>query len=262
MKCVFKDATLAKKIISAISTDISLINFEFSPDGLKLQAVNNGHTDMRELVLCSNFFAEYECVEDIVLGLNMDLVQKFMNMAGTNDVVTWSSNGNSFGIVVDDIKNGYPTCISMSLVDIDQDQLNIPTDVEWDVHIRVASTLFRQWITRSKLLEGTFDLCIGRESIRIEISDDLSNSISMEQRVPALMANIVASSPTFLNISKKISSKEIDVMGDLIKCAPGIDIQYGKDKETGIEMPVCCMSHFGEGSYIRLWIATMIEDDE
>ena len=56
MKCSFKDSNLLKRIINALSKDLTLVNFNFTDDGLKINAMNDSHTDMRDFFLHHTFF--------------------------------------------------------------------------------------------------------------------------------------------------------------------------------------------------------------
>jgi hypothetical protein len=257
MKCVFKDATLLKKIISALSKDLDLVNFVFDENGLKINSMNDSHTDMRDFYLHKTFFAEYECVSHETLGVNVTLLKKFINTAGAKDVVSWKTSETTLVVSVQDLSTlGTITDWTLRLVDFEHETLIIPDDVEWDVHVRVGTVLFRQWISKSKLIDGHFTLEIIKGNvINIRVLSDLMD-MKISQPVPSVMAQIVKSKPDFVSMEKSVSSKEIECLDMLIQCAPGVDIMYEKD------MAVCCTSYLDTESYVRLWIAPMLTEDD
>lgn len=257
MKCTFKDSALLKKIINALSKDLTLVNFLFSDDGLKINAMNDSHTDMRDFFLHHTFFGSYACGEPEVLGVNVNLLQKYINTAGPRDVVEWETSSTALKITVrTDNENCCCTEWTLRLVDFEEAALNIPSEVSWDCHVRVGTALFRQWIYKSRLVEGNFSLEIVKDKeINVRVRSDLTD-LHLCQPLPTLMANMVASTPVFTTMEKTIASKETDCLDAIIQCAPGVDILYSD------EMPMCCVSHLDDNSYIKLWIAPIMGDDE
>jgi proliferating cell nuclear antigen PCNA len=257
MKCVFKDAAVLKKIIAALSKDLTLTNFVFTTDGLTVNAMNNSHTDMRELVLKKNFFAEYECGEPETVGINIDILKKFVNTAKPRDTVSWATSQTNIVINVQEPdENKSCTEWTMKLVDFDQETLNIPDDIQWDCHVRIGSALFRQWISKTKLLEGNFTIkVIKDQEIVVSVNSDLAD-VKIAQKIPSVMAHTVSCSDTFIMSDKCIGSKEVDALDFLIQCSGGVDICFESD------MPLVCTSYLDTESYIRLWIAPMLGEEE
>ena len=69
MKCTFKDSNLLKKIINALSKDLTLVNFKFDINGLKINAMNDSHTDMRDFYLYFTF-------SNHMSAINRTMIQK------------------------------------------------------------------------------------------------------------------------------------------------------------------------------------------
>lgn len=261
MKCTFKDSALLKKIISALSKDLTLVNFKFDTNGLKINAMNDSHTDMRDFYLYFTFFESYECDkpddDPEVLGINVNLLQKYINTAGPRDVVEWETSSTALKITVRTTnENCCCTEWTLRLVDFEEVALNIPSEVSWDCHVRVGTPLFRQWIYKSRLVEGNFSLEIIKEKeINVRVRSDLTD-LHLCQPLPTMMATMVSSTPVFTSMEKTIASKETECLDAIIQCAPGVDILYSD------EMPMCCVSHLDENSYVKLWIAPIMGDDE
>ena len=262
MNCVFADPNILKRIVAALSKDLGLVNFYFDESGLKINAMNDSHTDMREFVLDQSFFMTYTCVQPIVIGVNITVLNMFIKTAGLKDTIIWNCKPEPtiMTILIQDAsENKTSTEFALKLIDFEEDALSLPQDIEWDCHFRIGTALLRQWISKSKLIDG--NVCLGIEKgkeIKVEVKSDTMGTISIKQPIPSVMAQMVQSTPTFTRTEKILSSKEADCLDVLIQCSPGVDIQY----ETS--MPICCTSYLDKDkkSYVRLWIAPMSNEEE
>jgi len=257
MKCVFKDAVVLKKILATLSKELSLANLMFTPDGLYVNAMNNSHTDMRELSLKKNFFAQYTCDTSQTIGVSIDILKKFVSTAKPQDIVSWTITDTTIVINIQEPdENKSCTNWTLKLVELDQENLTIPSDTQWDCHLRIGSALLKQWISKAKLLEGNFTMQVTKDQeILVTVHSDTAD-VAIAQKIPSVLAHTVQTSETFTTIAKCISLKEVECIETLIQCSGGIDICFES------EMPLCCTSHLDTESYIRLWIAPIIGDEE
>lgn len=264
MNCVFADPTVFKKIIAALSKDLSLVNFHFNEEGLKINAMNDSHTDMREFVLDSTFFVSYICDKPLVLGINVTVLNTFVKTAGSKDTITWQYSDeavekNLIMTVQDASENKTCTKFFIKLIDFEEDALSLPDTIDWDCHFRVGTALLRQWISKAKLIDGNIGISITKgKEISINVKSDSMGNIQINQPIPSVMAQMVKSSPDFITQEKRISSKEAECLDVLIQCSPGVDIQFENN------MPMSCTSYLDKDkkSYVRLWIAPLIIEEE
>lgn len=262
MNCVFADPNVLKKIIAALSKDLSLVNFYFDDSGLKINAMNDSHTDMREFVLDKTFFVSYTCLQSQVLGINVSLLNTFIKTAGLKDTIIWNYKLNETimtMVIQDASENKTCTEFTLKLINYEEDSLSLPEHVSWDCHFRIGTALLRQWIAKSKLIDGNILIGITKgKDIAIQVKSDSMGEINIKQNIPSVMAQMIQSTPEFTCQEKIISAKEADCLDTLIQCSPGVDIQF----ETN--MPVCCTSYLDQDmkSYVRLWIAPLMGEDE
>lgn len=262
MNCVFADPNILKRIVAALSKDLGLVNFYFNENALKINAMNDSHTDMREFVLDKSFFVSYTCEKPLVIGVNITILNTFIKTAGMKDTITWDCNPEPtiMSILVQDAsENKTSTTFTLKLIDFEEDALSLPEDIAWDCHFRIGTALLRQWIAKSKLIDGNvgFKIEKGKE-ITMEVKSETMGTIQIKQPIPSVMAQMIQSTPEFTLQEKIISAKEADCLDMLIQCSPGVDIQF----ETS--MPVCCTSYLDKDmkSYVRLWIAPLMEEED
>ena len=261
MNCTFKDPNLIKKIVDALASGVEILNLYVTANGINVTATNATNTDLRQLVLQPTWFESFTCTHDCVLGVNMPLLQKFMGTAGPKDKITWFHNEGSrfFNITIEGA--GESKSIkdwTLFLVDFDADALTPPPNPTFNVSFRVSTVLVSEWIKDCKIIMGNIDFGIEKDKhITIKSESDIGQ-FEHKHTIPSVMATVYQSEPDFTAEKQRISNKEADHLNTMIKCAPGVDLQFHPS------MPLCATSYLDaeQTSFIRLWIAPMANDDE
>lgn len=261
MNCTFKDPNLIKKIVDALESGVEILNLYVSTTGINVTATNSCHTDLRQLVLEAAWFESFTCTRDCVLGVNMPLLKKFMSTAGPKDKITWYHTEGSrfFNITIEG--GGESKSIkdwTLFLVDFDEDALAPPPNPTFNVSFRVSTVLVSEWIKDCKIIMGNIDFGIEKDKhITIKSESDIG-VFEHKHAIPSVMANVYQAEPSFTSERQRISNKEADHLNTMIKCAPGVDLQFHPS------MPLCATSYLDseQNSFIRIWIAPMAADDD
>jgi hypothetical protein len=260
MNCIFADPTTINKIIDALADGVETLNLYCTKSGINVAATNACHTDMREVNLEQGFFKSYQCTADIVLGVHMPTLKKFMHTAGSQDIITWSTHtsGRLLCITIEDTgENKSVTNWDLKLIEYDEEALAPPPNPAFRVGFRVSTVLVSTWLNKCKILGGNVKLGITKgKHITIEATSDMG-AFKHCQPIPSVMATVFQQAPDFTEESQTISSKEAEYLSTLIKCAPGIDLQIDPN------LPLTATSYLDaeQTSFFRLWIAPMATDD-
>lgn len=67
-------------------------NFDCSPSGFSLQAMDSSHVSLVALLLEAEGFEHYRCDRPISMGMNLTNVSKMLKCSGNDDIVTIKAN--------------------------------------------------------------------------------------------------------------------------------------------------------------------------
>jgi proliferating cell nuclear antigen len=83
-----KSAALLKKILESIKDLVTDGNFDCSPAGIALQAMDSSHVSLVAMLLRKDGFQSFRCDRTIPLGISLISMYKILKCAGNNDSVT------------------------------------------------------------------------------------------------------------------------------------------------------------------------------
>jgi len=84
-------ASLLKKILESLKDLVTDANFDCSPTGVALQAMDSSHVSLVSMLLQQEGFEKYRCDRGIQLGINLNSMSKILKCAGNDDSVTIKS---------------------------------------------------------------------------------------------------------------------------------------------------------------------------
>ena len=79
---------LLKKVLEAIKDLVSDANFDCSPTGFSLQAMDSSHVSLVAMQLRSDGFEHYRCDRNLNMGLNLTNMAKMLKCASNEDIIT------------------------------------------------------------------------------------------------------------------------------------------------------------------------------
>lgn len=73
-------SSILKVVADLLAHHCEQATFNFGPDGLKIQSLDSCHVALLELIFHDKFFAEYKCLEDTRLGVNLQALSRALSM--------------------------------------------------------------------------------------------------------------------------------------------------------------------------------------
>ena len=86
---------LLKKVLEAMKDLVNDANFDCSPTGFSLQAMDSSHVALVSLLLRSEGFEHYRCDRNVSMGMNLNNMAKMLRCAGNDDIVTLKADDGS-----------------------------------------------------------------------------------------------------------------------------------------------------------------------
>ena len=76
------------QILEATKELVTDANFDCSPTGFSLQAMDSSHVSLVALNLRSDGFDHFRCDRNISMGMNLNNMAKMLKCAGNDDTIT------------------------------------------------------------------------------------------------------------------------------------------------------------------------------
>jgi len=231
--------------------------------------MDNSHVSVVELQIPSTWFSEYECNENLTLGVHVGILAKILASKDKSQILTIVYNGDnnsdnleihftSSTIVESDKKTKitdvkiYDTHFEIPLVDIESDQIEIPP-IDYAAEFSLSSLNFSNIVSQLKLFGDTMDIeCSeekiilysrgvenGKMSVEIDIDDLTEFSINEgEQLCLSFALNYLHNICAFYKLAKEIELKVCN------------------------EYPLCAGYSLGDNAILRFYLAPKISDNE
>lgn len=161
-----KEAHILKRILDSLKDLVNEVNFDCSPSGISLQAMDSSHVSLVSLMLRQDGFDFFRCDKNLRIGINLANMAKILKCANNEDMVTLKVHFSFFYIssrkltllqaedTPDSItflfesQNGDKVSdFDLKLVEIDSEQLGIP-DQEYMSTVKMVCCLlfmFKRW---------------------------------------------------------------------------------------------------------------------
>ena len=139
-------ASAFRVLIEALKEILTDCNLDFSPESLKVIAMDPSHSVLVHLKLESDKFEIYHCPEPTTLGINTLNFFKLVKALQNNDTLTLyveKENINQLCIKMDNGEANRTTTYRMNLMDLNQENFQIPA-VEFDAVITLPSSDFQK----------------------------------------------------------------------------------------------------------------------
>jgi proliferating cell nuclear antigen len=240
----FPSGTVLKKIVNVLKDLVSQANLEFSEDGVSLQAMDDSHVCLMALELPSSFFEEYECDEDVNVGIFMQNLSKLLKCG--DETVMLSSNESDpdvITIVMDDKNKN--TDIEMKLLDLDCEKMELP-EVEHDSVVAMVSDEFAKIVKGLGAIGDSITIDVFEENIKFSTKGDLGTAVitcAAEVEVNTPVSDLAFSLKYIISFSKAASLSEF------------VQISLTAGQPGEILFPI------HEGGTLTFYLAPKIEDD-
>lgn len=245
----FDDAKTWQTLISAISALVDEANFEISPKGMTLRAMDPSRIAMVDFELPKSAFSAYECDEEGRIGVNLDEMDKIVKRAGA---------GNSLELALDREKNQLQITLQgrtkrsfkISLIDLGADRP--PTlNVDFDINIKITADTLKEIIQDANIISDFIAIDAKPENLIISARGDTGNlEVTIEKSEEALLEYTVKEPAKSLYA--------LEYLNDMMKAVAASDtVQLEFGKGTPIKLVFAVSS----GGHITYFLAPRVEDD-
>ncbi|MFX0170061.1 MAG: proliferating cell nuclear antigen (pcna) [Candidatus Hodarchaeota archaeon] len=245
----FDDAKTWQALISAISALVDEANFEISPQGMTLRAMDPSRIAMVDFELPKSAFSQYDCDEEGQMGINLDEMEKIVKRAGA---------GNSLALGLDRELNQLQITLEgrtrrsfkISLIDLGADRPP-SLNVEFDVTIKITGDTLKEIIQDADIISDFIAIDATPETLTVSARGDTGNlEVAIKKDEEALLEYTVK------NASKSLYA--LEYLNDMMKAVAASDtVQMEFGKGTPIKLVFAVSS----GGHITYFLAPRVEDE-
>ena len=232
------------------------ISIEFKTDGIHMQVMDNSKVSIVELYLPVAWFDKYECEQNVVLGLNANIMYKILNTREKMQKIEFvyeTKKTDTLSIhFTGENKDEYDKFFQMPLIDLEMEQMCIP-DIEYVAEFSVASNIFANLINQLKLFGETMDIFCSEEKIMLTANSQDSGQMAVEMKIDDLDSFAIDEGETL-----KISFS-LNYMQQICSCnkiAKEVEIKLSEN------YPLSVIYDLGEEASMKFYLAPKMNDTD
>jgi len=163
LEATVAQGNLWKKLIDCINGLVNEANFDCSPGGMSIQAMDTSHVALVHLLLRDDGFAHYQCERNSILGLNLASLSKILKIVEGGDTLTFRHENDSDAVTLTtESKDRAKKCeFNLKLMEIEAESMGIP-ELEYKSHVTLSSQEFAR-IAR--------DMAVFGDTVTVEVDN-------------------------------------------------------------------------------------------
>jgi len=235
-----------RSVIDAISEIIDEANFVATPEGLSLRAMDPSHVAMVEVELPKSFFDDYECEENINIGVNLDEFRKILRRGSAKDRLSLEVTSDRKLKII--FSNKAERSFSIPLLDIAGEEIASPS-IEFNVYGRLASEVFEDAIKDASLISDYVKISADGDFLKISASGERGD---VEVKLSEASGSLIE-----LNVKEPSSSTySLNYLEDLVKASRASEILV---LEFSTDMPLKLSFELPNEGRITYYLAPRVE---
>lgn len=141
-RAVLNDGDVFKKVVESMKELCEQCNFECTEDGIECQSMDSSHVSLVSLSLHATGFSEYECGDELTLGLNLTNLSKILKCSSSKDQLTIHAvDTETVKFTFENESQNTCSDFSLKLMTVDEEHLAIP-ETDYKCVISMPSSEF------------------------------------------------------------------------------------------------------------------------
>lgn len=171
----FQAANVLKKLVDAIKDLVVNANWECSPSGIMMQAMDSSHVSLISMQLNKDGFADYRCDKNLTIGLNLAHLAKILKCANDKDSVTMSTteDGDTVSFLFE--SEGRSATFELKMMDIDAEHLGIP-ETEYKCKVAMNGGEFSRITKDLSQFGDACTISVVKKSISFTVKGDMGTA--------------------------------------------------------------------------------------
>ncbi|GBG34644.1 Proliferating cell nuclear antigen [Hondaea fermentalgiana] len=259
IECRLAEASVLKKIVEALKDLVTDAAFEFSENGLQLQAMDSSHVSLCYLQLLSTGFEHFRCDKESSLGVSLPNLAKVLKCANNDDTLTLKAKDEPdvISLVFESKKQDCIKDFDMKLMDLEQEQLAIP-DTEYKSKVTIPADEFRRIIADLQVLGDTCKITAEKAGVRFAVEGDVGKAnITLK---PGEAADEEGGKSVNIDVEEAVelrfALRYLNYFAKATPLAESVELSMSKD------VPLLVEYKMGEIGAIQYYLAPKIDEED
>ena len=233
------------------------INISFKPDGLYVQTMDNSHVSIVELTIPKEWFSNYICEEDSVLGINVSILHKILNARDKTQKIniiynkTESDKLEIHFLNIETSVKTYEKHFEIPLVDIENEHMSIP-EINYQAEFSLSSINFSNIVSQLKMFGDTMEINCSEDNIILYSHSLDSGKMNVEINIDDLTEFSIDEGE---NLKLSFALSYLHNICAFHKLTKEIELKICMD------YPLCARYQFEDSASIKFYLAPKVEDD-
>jgi proliferating cell nuclear antigen len=139
-------SSIIKALVEALKGILVETNIECTPEGIRIVAMDEGHTTLVRLSLHAENFDDWICPAPITIGVDITQLFSLLKTMTQSEILTFfirESNDNELGIVIENPEKAEVSCYHLKLLELNPEAYTIPQQ-EYDFITNMPSSDFQK----------------------------------------------------------------------------------------------------------------------
>jgi proliferating cell nuclear antigen len=225
------------------------INLKMEKDHFFIQGMDSSHVSVYELNMVNSWFDKYDIDETRVIGLNVNIFYKILNIRDDSQVIKMIFNEDTIDIeLTGENKNVYDKFFTMPMIDVDTEELGIP-DNDYSLVFSMESKRFKLLIDQFSNFGEDIEFSYNEEQLKVLSNNTTEGSMEINIKLDDMESCEVEED---LEFRCSFSLKQISYMAQFFKLTSDLHIHISED------MPFKLLYNLGDENYLRFFLAPKV----
>ncbi len=229
VKARMLDSKIWKTCVGSMVNLIEEAAFKFTPDGIKMKAMDPSHIALVDLDLPSGAFEEYSVKESKVLGINLVEMDKVLSRAKVGDELGIELDEKQNRLMIN-FKGASARKLSLPLINIDERDLPDPK-IPFSAEVDVVAGVIQDGLKDAELVTDNVQFLVDKESFVMKAEGDKGTSeLKLSKGDEALVKlNVDQTARAMFNINYLSDMMKGASSSDVVKIRLGSDLPIQVD---------------------------------
>ena len=170
----FEDGHIFKVIIESLAAVVEKANFEVSPEGIQVRAMDGSHVALAQLSLSCEGFDHFRCDETQVIGIDMRALSKYLKFVESGSALTLTADDDASHL---NLKQDTPKGVvdmQFQLLNIEEESMEIPQQ-EYAARIVLGTARFSKLIKDMRQIDDTIQIKAAKEKALFAVHGQFGN---------------------------------------------------------------------------------------
>lgn len=174
-RAMLQDGDVFKKVVESIKELCEQCNFECTAEGIECQSMDSSHVSLVSLSLHATGFSEYECEDDITLGVNLANLSKMLKCSSAKDSLTIHATDNE-NVKFTFENEAANTCFDseLKLMTVDEEHLAIP-ETEYKCIVTMPSNDFAKICRDLQTIGESVTISATKAGVQFSVKGDIGS---------------------------------------------------------------------------------------